>query len=293
MTIADQDDAIGYIAFRNDEKNEVRSFVVTPDRAILERWKAGTAGTTGARKRAGIDGDPPKSIEGRKQESNSRSDEGRKLLERFLKGMSSSRSMIAFTSVIGPMVSYGFLENELLPYAVKNLTLVEKNEQGSVYSYSNRQFSDTNKIVNKYREIKDGHDALPGATLLSLVATFDSYFSEIVRFFLAFHPERYMTGDRQISLKEVFSKKSLEEVTAHVIETEINDLMRGSHTEQVVFVEKHLKVSIVEHYERWPNFVEIFERRNLVAHGNLVVNQIYLDRCRDAKLARSLSDLTP
>ncbi len=59
--------------------------------------------------------------------------------------------------------------------------------------------------------------------------------------------------------------------------------MRGTHTDQVKLVEEYLNVRIIEHYERWPNFVEIFERRNLVAHGNLIVNQIYIDRCLDAK----------
>jgi hypothetical protein len=59
--------------------------------------------------------------------------------------------------------------------------------------------------------------------------------------------------------------------------------MRGSHTEQVQFVESHLCVKIIDHYERWPDFVEIFERRNLVAHGNLVVNRTYVERCCKAQ----------
>jgi len=130
---------------------------------------------------------------------------------------------------------------------------------------------------------KEGFEALPGATLLSLVATFDSYFSEMVRFFLSIHPERYTNSDRQISLKDVFARKNLEEVIDQVIGLEISELMRGSHTEQVQFVETHLGVKIIDHYERWPNFVEIFERRNLIAHGNLIVNDIYLARCKSVK----------
>ena len=59
--------------------------------------------------------------------------------------------------------------------------------------------------------------------------------------------------------------------------------MRGSHTEQVQFIESHLDVKIIGHYERWPNFVEVFERRNLVAHGNLIVNQAYLTNYKNVK----------
>ena len=68
-----------------------------------------------------------------------------------------------------------------------------------------------------------------------------------------------------------------------VIDNEINNLMRGSHTDQVQFIESHLDIKIIGHYERWPNFVEIFERRNLVAHGNLVVNEPYIVNCKSAK----------
>jgi hypothetical protein len=84
-------------------------------------------------------------------------------------------------------------------------------------------------------------------------------------------------------LKEIFAKKSLKDVIDHVIDNEISDLMRGSHTAQVQFVESHLGVKVIGHYERWAEFVEIFERRNLVAHGNLVVNRTYIENCRDAK----------
>lgn len=84
-------------------------------------------------------------------------------------------------------------------------------------------------------------------------------------------------------MKDVFSKTSLDEVIDHVISNEVSELMRGSHTDQTKFVESNLNVAIIAHYERWPNFVEIFERRNLVAHGNLVVNELYIRNCVEVK----------
>jgi hypothetical protein len=75
----------------------------------------------------------------------------------------------------------------------------------------------------------------------------------------------------------------LEEVVSQVIDLEVSQLMRGSHTEQVQFIESHLDVKIIGHYARWSNFVEIFERRNLVAHGNLIASESYITNCRSAK----------
>jgi hypothetical protein len=103
--------------------------------------------------------------------------------------------------------------------------------------------------------------------------------------FLAIHPERYTASDRQISLQEILTKQSLEDVVKHVIEGEVNDLMRGTHTEQVQFVENNLGIKIIDHYERWADFVEIFERRNLAAHGNLIVSNIYVKKCKEARVA--------
>lgn len=108
---------------------------------------------------------------------------------------------------------------------------------------------------------------------------------------MAIHPERYTAKDTKVSLKDIIAKSSIQDVVDHVLDSEISDLMRGSHTEQVKFVEDSLNVKIANHYERWPNFVEIFERRNLVAHGNLLINEIYLRNCKEAglKSASSLS----
>lgn len=97
-------------------------------------------------------------------------------------------------------------------------------------------------MIDQYAEMAEGHATLPGATLLSMVATFDAYYAEIVRYFLNLHPERYASSQKPISLKEVFKKKTLKEVIDQVLDNEISELMRGSHTEQVRFVEANLNV---------------------------------------------------
>jgi hypothetical protein len=93
-------------------------------------------------------------------------------------------------------------------------------------------------------------------TLLSLAATFDSYLSEVIRFFLSVHPERYTESDKQISLIELFTRKNLQEVVSQVIDAEVGQLMRGSHADQVGFIESHLDVKIIAHYERWPKLLK-------------------------------------
>jgi hypothetical protein len=116
------------------------------------------------------------------------------------------------------------------------------------------------------------------------VATFDSYIADIALNILKSQPGRYKDDKKTISVKEVLSMSSFDEVITRLAESEVEDCMRGSHTDQIAFIEAIASVDIRGHYERWPEFIEIFERRNLVAHQKSRVNNIYLSNCAGAKL---------
>ena len=55
--------------------------------------------------------------------------------------------------------------------------------------------------------------------------------------------------------------------------------MRGSHDDQIKYIEDKLDIKIRSHYEGWGEFMEIFERRNLIAHGNNIINSHYAKNC--------------
>ena len=47
----------------------------------------------------------------------------------------------------------------------------------------------------------------------------------------------------------------------------------------VEYIEDNLNTKIRSHYEEWGEFMEIFECRNLIAHGNNVINLHYSQNC--------------
>ena len=57
--------------------------------------------------------------------------------------------------------------------------------------------------------------------------------------------------------------------------------MRGSHDEQIEYIEKNLHIDIRNHYEEWGEFIEIFERRNIISHGNYIINSHYVRNCNN------------
>ncbi len=260
--MAKNDEPIGYVAFRRDGKGKIQAFAVIPNREKLEKWKSRVDLSPEELRYTSESGEV---IHNEEDTKNDLSDRAIDLLNRIRKTMTSIHNMIEFTSPTSSFLTALFIEQKILVHSRKNLQIEEDSKECLVYSFFLGDFPAIKRLMDTFLEARDGHDALPGATLLSLVATFDSYFSEIVKFFLAIHPERYTESERQISLCEVFTRKSLGDVINRVIDLEIGELMRGSHTEQVKFVETHLGIKIIDHYERWPNFVEIFERINLVA----------------------------
>jgi hypothetical protein len=278
LSMVDADKPAGFLAFKRDKNGIIIEIAVVPDKDKLKEWKSGT--TTGSQ--ASPDS-PSTDVPSTEESSPPSQDIIKSLLGRFRKSMTSVHSMINFTSAIASGVGRYLFYQKLVEHAKSDLYLLEEDNNTSVYNIYNHNMQEIRRLLDEFALDKQGFDALPGATLLSLVATFDSYFSEVVKFFLAIHPERYTESAKPVTLKEVFAKKSLDEVINQVIDNEINQLMRGSHTDQVQFIELHLDVKITNHYERWPNFVEIFERRNLVAHGNLIVNETYILNCKSAK----------
>lgn len=88
-----------------------------------------------------------------------------------------------------------------MPHAQKKLKLAEDDDDVTVYHFTESQFLEMRKLMDQYSEMREGRNTLPGATLLSMVATFDAYFAEIIRYFIGLHPEKY--GNKQISLKDI------------------------------------------------------------------------------------------
>ena len=128
--------------------------------------------------------------------------------------------------------------------------------------------------------LKRGLDALPAALLMSVVATFDSNMADVVRAMLRLRSETFQTGGKTVPLNEILQAKSIEAIKAKILDDEIYQFSRGSHEEQVQYIERNFHISISKHWKRWPDFIEVFERRNLIAHGEKKFTERYVSICK-------------
>ncbi|HWF01318.1 MAG TPA: hypothetical protein VG248_16075, partial [Caulobacteraceae bacterium] len=217
------------------------------------------------------------------------------LVLNFRHSMESMRNAVSSIAILAPAMPSATFRSRTLPFARKNLHEVSKNNDLEIYALDLRGYLDILREVRVFRQVLGGQKALPSAIFLGLCASFDSFFAEIIKVFLRLRPDRFDYSSKSITLKELSRLSDISEAVGVFIDSEVSDIMRGSHAEQVKFVEDKLHITLTKTYSRWPEYIEIFERRNLAAHGNLIVNEIYLKNCRECPLigAVTIGDKLP
>jgi hypothetical protein len=132
-------------------------------------------------------------------------------------------------------------------------------------------------VQSSIKIVKEGH-------LLSLVSKWDDFFSRILRIIYDAKPQIISASERSLSFSEMSSLKSIDDARKMVIDMEIESVLRESHSEQFVYLEKKLGAKLREDEILWPRFIEITQRRNLVAHTGCRVSRQYLDLCKRNKV---------
>jgi len=114
---------------------------------------------------------------------------------------------------------------------------------------------------------------------VSLISQYDAFLGKIIGTLFILKPELLNISERQISFAELLEFGSIEAARDHIIEKEVETVLRKSHSEQFDWLESKFKLELRKGLESWPSFVELTERRNLFVHTSGVVSQQYIDVC--------------
>ena len=124
--------------------------------------------------------------------------------------------------------------------------------------------------------------------LLSLVSLYDAYLTNLLKALFEKRPEIIFTSDKQVSFSEISKLNSLDEVKESIVEKEVEGIIRQSHVKQFETLENLFGVTLKTGLDVWPDFVEITEGRNLLAHTNGVVSRQYIVACQNNGVAGDL-----
>ncbi|WP_156500452.1 hypothetical protein [Croceicoccus bisphenolivorans] len=184
-------------------------------------------------------------------------------------------------AVIGPLMIRIVTARDIYGPIIEEKIPVEVDEECSIYPVSETEMTEVRRRQERYDNVINGMGRFPSATLLSVVATFDTLIVDILSKMLLLQKDWLEKSNRTVPLSRLSSAESLEEIVSEQITEELYQFSRGSHSEQSDYIRKNFGVDIRKDWKRWPNYIEIFERRNLVAHGEKAFNKRYVQICTD------------
>ena len=159
-------------------------------------------------------------------------------------------------------------------------TIVSEADGQQQISFPLYQASRARDALRRLRNTKVAQRALPNMVLLALVSQYDAFITDLLKSLFQAKPELIFMSDKQIKFSDISQFSSLEEVKESIIEKEVEAIVRQSHAKQFDVMEKLFGVRLREGLDVWPDFIEITERRNLLAHTNGIVSRQYIAVCQ-------------
>lgn len=195
----------------------------------------------------------------------------------------SQYELIAVSSIT-PSLFEGMVARERVLRPISEIAeLVSEDDFAALYRLTEDQYLDLIKKRQELQSLVAGVAALPKATLMSIVATFDTIVVDIVSKMLQLGSVEWLgKSERVLPLSRLAAAETIEELIRESISDEMYQFSRFSHDEQAKFIETTFGVAIKKYWKRWPDYIEVFERRNLVAHGEVAFNKRYVEICRNA-----------
>ena len=123
------------------------------------------------------------------------------------------------------------------------------------------------------------HDILPRALLLALVAYYDYFLREHIQALYSIRPELRSSLQVSYTIPELIEFNSVDAAVQYGIERHLDSVLRESHLAQIKWLERLLDMKLTD-VPVLPQFLELTERRNLIAHCGGIVNSHYVSRCK-------------
>ncbi|MFA6458143.1 MAG: hypothetical protein WCV72_02000 [Patescibacteria group bacterium] len=203
-------------------------------------------------------------------------------LEAFLDYLESLKEVLpAVMSIIriNHQISDKRLDDFIEKYG-KNIKVAKKIKTFSIAPEDNQKF----KSLKKPKELSEmAFKVIPRSLFNSLITQFDVFIRQAVRLILLEQTGILNSSEKQICFKELCDFNSIDEAKNFLIEKEIDGILRESHEEHFVWLEKKLGMVLRKDLDIWPIFVELTERRNLFTHCDGVVNPQYIRICAKHK----------
>jgi len=136
-----------------------------------------------------------------------------------------------------------------------------------------------NVLKKRVRQTSTAYSVVPRSFLVSLISSYDAFLGKLVIALFRIRPEMLKSSDRTLTYSQLSEFGSIGQAKEHLLEKEVETLLRKSHTEQFDWLESKFAVKLRVDLPVWPTFIEVTERRNLFVHSDGIVSSQYVKVC--------------
>ena len=169
---------------------------------------------------------------------------------------------------------------QLDKYEQENAVSVDADGDSRTVTLTSETFVPYRRLARNLHKASRATVLIPEIFVVALVSQYDAFLGGLVRALLNGRVEVLYTTERQVSLASILTFDSMGDVRDAIINKEVEDLLRKSHSEQFSWLESRFSIELRKGLQEWPTFIELTERRNLYVHARGVVSRQYLDACR-------------
>lgn len=190
--------------------------------------------------------------------------------------------VIGLLSQIQSIFHEGFVRRSIIDRLNSSDVPVEEVGSCKIYEVNEALREEIVKADMRGNLIELGSKKIGPSVFLGMIASFDALIVEIVGKLIQLNPERYSGSDKVISIGDILAASSKDDIIQQFVADELYRFSRESHDGQNSYIERNFNIKIKGEWARYPDFIEIFERRNLIAHGESLFNQRYVSICQSS-----------
>lgn len=180
------------------------------------------------------------------------------------------------------------IKHEQLIEKLKKISTVteEKDELGEKfekYKANAENLDEFSKIHKHLQRTSIAEKIIPRNFIVSIVSQYDAFLGELVKSLYEVNPNIIRSCEKDLKIEDLFNYESIDELKEHLIDKEVESLLREEHFEQLKILERRItkvsgnNFSLTTDLPVLPAFVELTQRRNLFVHTNGQANRQYFE----------------
>ncbi len=143
------------------------------------------------------------------------------------------------------------------------------------------------ELEKTLEQIKENeNDIIVKSLFVYGVSTFECALTDILRAFCKAEPHKIPSQEMKFTKDQILEQE--EHLVEIFLDNGINNLAYGSLEKYAATFAKLLEINKLSHIDE---LIEVKETRNLIVHNNLVVNRLYLSKCKDSCRRASEMDI--